>query len=190
MSLPRRTRVWMVLGLTLVPLALWASMREEHVTDELRRVFVTNWPSLWEVRGEVAIKGPIRQAALVAVKDLVVPPVGQKDTTRFVNGGTITADGFSHMVLSLVGQLKNDSTRAGTVGAYLVPEEDAVRRALDEQGQILLAAEVKAQTGTGTPAYFASDQPRAAIGFPRYSVYLYNTTDKAATVTLYVYLTN
>jgi hypothetical protein len=155
-----------------------------------RRVFVLNFPELYKVSGEVGVKGPIRQAALTAFRDVTVPPVARKDTTHLINAGTLTADGFTAVVLTLVGQLKADNARAGEVGAVLVPDEEVVVRAMDEQGQLLLPLEVKAQSGTGSPSYFASEQQRAPVAFPRYRVLLYNASDKAATVTVFAYLVN
>ena len=190
MSRAVRVIVGVVLVVTVLPLILIASQSDERSRGDLKEVFVSNWPNLWNVQGEVAIKGPVRQASLVALKDIVVPPVGPKDTTRLILAGTITTDGFSHMVVSVAGELKGEHARAGTIGAFLMPQEELMKRAFDEQGQLLFAVEVKASAGSPNPAYFASEQPRSVIGFPRYAVYLYNTTDKSASVSVYAYLTN
>jgi hypothetical protein len=155
-----------------------------------RRVFVLNFPELTKVVGEVGVKGPIRQAELVTFRDVTVPPVARKDTTHLVNAGTLTSDGFTAVVLTLVGQLKAENARTGEIGAVLVPDEDVIVRALDEQGQFLLPLEVKAQSGTGSPPYFASEQQRVPVAFPRYRVLLYNGSDKASTVTVFAYLLN
>jgi hypothetical protein len=153
-----------------------------------RRMFVLNFPDLFKVDGEVSVKGTIRQSSLVTFRDVTVPPVSLKDTTRLVYAGTLVADGFTGVVVTLAGQLKGEGARAGSVGALLLPDEEVITRALEEQGQILLAIESKAPTGSGTPGYFASDQQRRPVAFPRYRVLLYNTTDKAATVTVFAYL--
>lgn len=154
-----------------------------------RAVAVTNFPDLYRVEGEVSIRGPIRSGSLVTLRDVLVPPVGRTDSTRLVNAGTITTDGFANVVVALAGQVKGD-VKGGTIGVLLVPEDETVVRALDEQGQFLLALEAKATGVTGRPAYFGSEPSRFAVAFPRYRVLLYNATDKTAAVTVYAYMTN
>ena len=154
------------------------------------KVVVLNFPATWRVEGEVAVKSPISHATMVALRDVQVSPVARKDTTRLVVAGTVTADGFSSAVLSLTGQIKGEVAKPGTIGALLVPDEEPVIRALDEQGQLLLTMEVVADSVSGRMPYFASDQPRFPVAFERYRVYLYNTTDKTAEVSLFAYLTN
>ena len=154
------------------------------------KVVVLNFPTIWRVEGEVAVKSPISHATMVALRDVQVSPVARKDTTRLVAAGTVTAAGFSSAVLSLTGQIKGEVAKPGTIGALLVPDEEPVLRALDEQGQLLLTMEVVADSVSGRMPYFASDQPRFPVAFERYRVYLYNTTDKTAEVSLFAYLTN
>jgi len=55
---------------------------------------------------------------------------------------------------------------------------------------MLFSQEVSAAGVSGAQPYFASNQPRAQIGFSRYRTYFYNSTDKAVTVNLFVYLSN
>jgi len=162
----------------------------QQVHQALQQVFVTNFPDLQRIEGEVSVRGPIRQAAQVAIKDIVVPPVGPKDTQRLIQAGTLATDGFSQIVLSLSGQIKGEVVRPGSVGAILVPEEDLIQRAFDEKGEMQFPLEVVASSVSGASPYFASNQPRFQIGFPRYRVLLYNTSAKAVSVNLYAYLTN
>ncbi|MBZ5638096.1 MAG: hypothetical protein LAO51_04975 [Acidobacteriia bacterium] len=156
----------------------------------IRQVIVTNFPDLQKVEGEVTIRGPIRQASQVVLKDVVVPPVGPKDTQRLIQAGTVSVDGFSQIVLSLEGQIKGEVVRPGTVGAILLPEEDAIVRAFEEKGEMQFPLEVTAPTAPGGSPYFASSQPVLRVGFPRYRVLLYNTSAKTVSVTLYAYLTS
>lgn len=157
--------------------------------ERIREVLVTNFPTLQRVEGQVSIGGVIPHGSLAVLKEIEVPPVGREDVTRLVGGGTITADGFSGMVLSLTGQPKGTTVRPGRIGAILLPEEEPVTRALEERGQLQFPFEVSADLAAGAAGYF-SDQPRFTVGFPRYRVLLYNTTDKTVTATLYAYLTN
>lgn len=176
-------------ALALVASALLAARQDAAQSGrEGRPVYVTNLPEQWRVEGQVTIPRPIPHAITVVLKDVLVPPVARADTTRLVAGGNITTDGFSSVVLSLAGQLKDEHARPGSVGAILVPDDELFQHALDEQGQLLFPLEAVATSVAGRPAYFASTQPRLAVGFPRYRVLFYNTTDRTATVTLYAYL--
>ena len=51
-------------------------------------------------------------------------------------------------------------------------------------------AEVAAPGVSVAAPYFASNQNRAPVAFPRYRAYFYNSSDKTVTVNLYAYLTN
>jgi hypothetical protein len=73
---------------------------------EVQHVFVTNFPTIFAVEGTVAVKGSIRQAVLVPYQAVAIPPVALEDNSRRIDGGTLNADGFSHMVRSLSGQIK------------------------------------------------------------------------------------
>ena len=160
------------------------------VADGVQSVYVTNFPGTWNVEGAVSIKGPIRTAQFVGRRDVTVPPVSAKDTQRWVEGGTLDPDGFVHMVLSMTGQIKGEVVRPGTVTAVLLPDEDSIVRAFEEKGQLQFAYEVTAKDVSSASPYFASNQARFELGFPRYRVYFYNTAEKAVTVNLYAYLTN
>ncbi len=173
-----------------VALLLFALPAGVAVSQEIQRVFVTNFPSTFPVEGTVAVRGPIRQAAMTPLREVVVPPVAPKETTRLIEGGVLTTDGFTNMVLSLSGQIKGEVVRAGSVGAILVPDEEPVVRAFDEKGQLQFSLEVTAAGVSGASPYFASNQPRLQVGFPRYRVYFFNTSDKTVTVNLFAYLTN
>ena len=41
----------------------------------------------------------------------------------------------------------------------------------------------------GSNYYFSTSFPNLIIGFPRYRVFVYNTTDRIATVNVFAYLT-
>jgi hypothetical protein len=102
----------------------------------------------------------------------------------------VESDGFTAMVLSLQGQIKGEVFRAGTVGVYLLPDDDPIVRAFEEKGVMQFATEVNAAGVSGASPFFASNSSRAQIAFPRYRTYFYNTSDKTVTVNLYAYLTN
>jgi hypothetical protein len=160
------------------------------ISQELQHVFVTNFPSVFQVDGTVALKGPIRTATTLSIQEIIVSPVGPKDTLRMIQAGTITTEGFGTVVLSLTGQIKGEIVRTGTVGAILIPDEEPIARAFDEKGVMQFPLEVTAVGVSGLSPYFASNQPRYTVGFSRYRVLLYNTTDKTVNVSVFAYLSS
>ncbi len=157
--------------------------------EETQKVLVTNFPETQSVSGSVSVDGPVHTAALRSIAKGDVWPVAPNEISRLVPAGTIETDGFASAVLSLTGQVRGDSLRAGEVGALLIPDEPLVQRALEEKGLMLFPLEVKASCAAGS-LYFNSSQPRLTLGFTRYRVLFYNTTDKTVSVQLYAYLTN
>jgi hypothetical protein len=169
---------------------LGASDAGRAATQEIQRVFVTNFPDIQRVSGTVAVDGPIRHAALVSVREIRVPPVEPKETGRLIDGGVVSMDGFTSVVISLSGQTQGKVVKSGAVGAILIPEEEAITTAFEEDGQVQFPLEVSATLTPLPLRSFASQQARFTVGFPRYRVHLYNTTEKTATVSLFAYLTN
>lgn len=158
--------------------------------EEIQRVLVTNFPDLQQVAGTVSVEGPVRHSTLQRVRDILVPPVEPKETGRLIDGGVLMMDGFTSAVLSLNGQAKGKILRSGTAGAILIPEEETVTRAFEEEGMAQFSLEVSASISSGSSRSFASTPVRLTVGFPRYRVHLYNTSDKTVTVALFAYLTN
>lgn len=184
-----RKRLATALALTALALVV-LTPAGRIAAQSLQEVFVVNFPEVQPVRGSVTVDGAVRLSELVAIEDVVVPPVRREDTTRLIEAGTFKTDGFPNVVLSLHGQTKGDIVRAGDVGAILIPEHEKIQQAFQERGQMHFALEVAARSVGGDRAYFASSQPRYQIGFSSYRVLLYNTTDKTVTVDLFAYLTN
>ena len=158
--------------------------------DEIRRVIVTNFPEMQQVAGTVSVEGPVRHSTLLRVKEILVPPVEPKETGRLIDGGVLMMDGFTSAVLSLNGQTKGKILRSGSAGAILIPDEETVARAFDEEGLAQFPLEVSAPISSGASRSFASTPVRLTVAFPRYRVRLYNTSDKTVTVSLFAYLTN
>ena len=158
--------------------------------DEASRpVRVINFPGLYRIEGQVEVPSPVPHSALVRLKEVAVPPIEPSETGRLLDGGTIDAAGFTTAVLSLSGRASGRALRSGVVGAYLVPEEEAIVKAFEEDGLIQFPIEISAPLQTSTYRLTAMQQSKAALGFPRYRVRLYNTTDRTVTVNLYAYLT-
>ena len=155
---------------------------------EAQEVLVLNFPDPQRIKGVVAIEGPIRHGEITRLPDIIVPPVKPTETTRLIFAGTLATDGFTHAVLSLNGLTKGDVVKSGTVGVFLVPEEESIIRTLHESGQVQFPLEVASGVSPASP-YFASKSERVAVAFPRYRALLYNTSDKTVTANLFAYLT-
>jgi hypothetical protein len=158
--------------------------------QEVQEVIVRNFPELQQVEGAVSVEGPIRHSDLRKLQDVLISPVGPKETTRLIEGGILEIAGFTSVVLSLSGRGQGKVLKPGSVGAILVPDEESIVRTLEEEGQIQFPLEVTAAVESGEPRSFASKQTQHSVGFPRYRVLLYNTSDKTVTVNLFAYLTN
>ncbi len=189
MKRPRRLLLLLATGvLAFVLLLLLPTGRA--LSQEVIEVMVRNWPDSFKVKGPVeVVGGPLRRAALVQKLDLVVPPVGRGDLQRWFDAGTIETDGYPAVVLSLAGQQRGQQSRVGSVGAVLVPDADFVDQAYDEARLTMFALEVAVDGVGPTTPYFSAEQKRFVVGFSRYRVRLYNTTDKTVTANLYAYLT-
>jgi hypothetical protein len=131
--------------------------------QEITRTFVVNLKDPHPIEGTVTVGQPIPHSAMRSVLDLVVAPSPRSDPALWTEAGAIDTDGFSAVVLSFQGQFRGNPGSPGTVGIVLVPDGRA---------------------------YFSGTRAGLAIAFPRYRVYLYNTTDRSASVNLFAYLTN
>lgn len=160
------------------------------ISREVQDVLVVNFPDPQRVEGIVAVDGPIRSASLTALPDIIVSPVEPTDTTRLISGGTLVTDGYPYVVLSLAAQVKGKVGRAGSIGVILLPEEEPILRAFDEDGQLMFPLQLAVAADPGHSSYLASTPSRIPVAFPRYRVFLYNTSDKTMSATLYAYLTS
>jgi len=149
-------------------------------------VLVINLPTIQPVQGEVTVSEPIPQTKLVSLGEKVVPPLQRSETTALIPGGLVDAEGFRTAVVSIAGFVQGQSLAQGTVGAILLPNEDSILRVFREEAQIQLELEVTADS-TPSDAYFSSSEA-LKLGFPRYQIFYYNTTDRAVSVRLFAYL--
>jgi hypothetical protein len=158
--------------------------------DAPRPVRVMNWPAVQKVEGKVVVDKPVPHATLVTLGEIAVPPIEPGEIGRHIDGGILEADGYTAVVLRLTGRTGGRGFRSGSIGAYLVPDEPEVNRALEQDSQMLFPIEINAPLNQTAFRMLASNQSRHTLGFPRYRVRLYNTTDKVVNATLYAYLTN
>ena len=186
----KRGSIGVLLLLTGLLAGAWLMSAPPATSQEVSFVRVTNFPSMQQIEGSVEIKDPLRLAALVALREITLPPVRSDETTRWVDAGVVETSGFPNIVLSLNGEIKGELTKSAAVVAVLIPIEKSVEDAFDEEGVVQFGLNVSATGEIGAKPYFASDQPRYTVGFDAYRVYLYNETNKTVTANLFAYLTN
>ncbi len=170
----------MIVGLALAP----------ALADEPQAVVVTNFPEVQKIDGAVSISGPLATASLRRQGGIVVSPVSRAAALNQSPQWTVDTDGFTSLVVSLVGEVQGQVTREGNLGVVLVPDDDLIVRALRQDGAVLFPLETKVPIPAEAPAWLGSESERFNIAFPRYRVYLYNTGDKSISASVYVYLTN
>lgn len=156
---------------------------------EFQRVFVENFPAIQEIRGEVKLAEPLDRTTMEVIGPVLVSPVARGATTRLIEGGAFDASGFPALVLSVAGEVKGEVTSTGVVGAVLLPDEDLPLTAFREKAVYMFPLEVTAALPNGSKNYFFGQQSRFDLGFDRYRVFFYNSTDRSLEVTLYAYLT-
>ena len=157
---------------------------------EVSPVVVTNFPEVQKIDGAVSIEGPLVSGSLQRIEEVVVSPVDRGAATRMDAQGAVTTDGYTSLVVSLVGEVQGSVDREGTLGVVLAPDDSVVNRALRQDSVVLFPLEVTVEIPLGSPGWINAESKSFQIAFPSYRVYLYNTSDKSVATTVYVYLTN
>ena len=170
--------------LTLIVFPPWGTSLSQPPTE----VSVINLPHVQKIEGEVKVRGVIRQAALHRRLDLIVPSVAREDITDLIEADTITTDGFSQITVSLHGEARSPVEQEGWIGVVLIPDETSVWEILNDRGAFHFPIEVKSKLEPRGPTDF-DVQHRFDLGFGRYKVFLYNSSDRTADVNVYLYLT-
>lgn len=155
---------------------------------ESGEVTVTNFPEVQRVTGGVEISNLPPNTAFLRREGVVVPPFSRSDLFDAVQSEPVETAGFSRVVLSLQGEIRDSMPRPGVVGAVLIPDEEPVITALREARKVEFPLEVTAPLDSSAAVTFASEPVEAKVAFPRYRLYFYNTTGKGAGVNLYLYL--
>jgi hypothetical protein len=65
-----------------------------------------------------------------------------------------------------------------------------VLRAFEEEGKTQFPIEIRTSPFVVASPYSASDPQRFLVAFPRYRIWLYNTSDASISTNLFAYLTN
>ena len=176
-----------MLTVLVLGLSVWIGVAQG---TEVSPVVVTNFPEVQKIDGAVSIDGPLVSGSLQRIEEVVVSPVNRRAATRMDAQGSVTTDGFTSLVVSLVGEVQGSVDRDGTLGVVLVPDDGVINRALRQDSVVLFPLEVTVEVPLGSPGWINAASKSFQIAFPGYRVYLYNTSDKSVATTVYVYLTN
>jgi hypothetical protein len=176
------------IGLVFVIVAAICTASPSRADGPPEQVVVTNFPQVQQVSGKVAITETVPQSRFETLKALV-SPAALAQANDWTEAGALDTRGFTHLTVSLAGNLQG-SAQAGSIGVLLVPDVPEVLTALRTHGIAPLAARVEAPvSATLAGGFFSSETTTVRIGFPRYRVFLYNTTSRTAEAAGYAYLT-
>ncbi len=179
-----------ILALFAILIAIPVSAIEGDSQETTQNVRVVNLPETQNIDGSVEVNGLIKHSFLDRREKIIIPPAQRSDTNNLTEAGVVEADGFTSVVLSILGEVKSTTFSPGTIGAILVPDEKPIIHAFTQDQSILFPLEVKTDIAPETFRYFSSEPTKQMVGFPRYKIYFYNSTNKSVEVNLYMYLIN
>ena len=179
-----------ILVLLIAVIAFSAVAAPKDDKQEIQKVRVVNLPDKQNIDGSVAVKGLIKHSFLDRRLKIIIPPVARNETSLLIEVDPLITDGFTSVILSFQGEVKNKTFSPGTVGAMLIPDEKPVISALKQDKEILFPLEVSSEVAPGPQRYFTSEYTKQIVGFPKYRIYLYNSTNNSVEMNLYMYLTN
>jgi len=178
---------WTIVAAGLLAAVAVATLAQ---SSGLTEVFVANLPKIFEVQGEVAVKGTVDHAVSVEREGVVVTTSHRGEWTELVPAGTVDTSGFTSVTLSLQGEVKAANTADGTVGVLLLPDQEPVLRALKDAKRVEFPIESACALAKGGSAYFDAGSITQTVAFPRYRIFLYNTAPHAVEANVYLYLRN
>jgi hypothetical protein len=126
--------------------------------------------------------------ALVEKRGIVVNPIDRSQLQSLVDAGTIETEGYSDLVLNMAGIPSAATRKSGAVGAILIPDIPPFDEAFRKWGILPAIIELTAEVKAGDTSFVAK-QKSFDVGFPRYRLLLYNTTDSNMTVAFFAYRT-
>jgi hypothetical protein len=157
--------------------------------QELNRAFVVNLKDPHPIEGTVSVEVPIPHSVTRSLTEIVAAPADRDEPALWTEAGILDTEGFTSVVLSFHGQFRGNPSGIGAIGLVLVPEEEDVLRSLGE-GEVHLSLDASVEPVPDGRIYFSGSRAGLSIAFPRYRVFLYNTTDRSAAVNIFAYLTH
>jgi hypothetical protein len=130
----------------------------------------------------------IQGTSLVGLRNIVVGTVDRSQTGMLIVGGAIDTDGYTNLVVNIAGEIEASNSKPGILGAVLIPDVAPYDYAFKTLGLLPASLEVTTPIEVGQK-YFISKQVKFDIGFPRYRVVFYNTSDATARLSFFGYRT-
>ena len=127
--------------------------------------------------------------SLFEKRGIVVNPIERSQIQSLVDAGTIDTEGYSDLVLNMAGMPSASVQKGGVVGAILIPDIPPFDEAFRKWGILPAIIELTAEIKTGEMNFIAK-QKRFDVGFPRYRLLFYNTTDSNMTIAFFAYRTH
>jgi hypothetical protein len=180
-------RALLLASLFALSLLLWPSDDGPAGAQGPEQVFVTNFPELQRVRGDVVVRAPVPHTRLATSKALV-SPAALADTTSYTEAGVLDAEGFGAVSLGIAGVVQGRLMAPAPIGVVLLPDEPELVAAFRTHGVAPFALRVDAVATPSESGIFHSPTVRVELAFPRYRVLFYNATPRTSEVTLYAYL--
>jgi hypothetical protein len=179
------------IAIALITAALLVFMVPSGVarSQEVMKALVVNLATPHPIVGKVSVERTIRHTDTVRINDVLVPSARREEPARWLDAGVVETSGFTYLALSVQGYVKGRIGQPGVIGVILIPEEEPILQALNES-QIHLPLEVTADVAPAATSYFSASEPRLPIAFPRYRIWVYNSTGESASANVFLYLTN
>ena len=126
--------------------------------------------------------------SLYEKRGVVVNPVERSQVDMLVDAGIIETEGYSDLVLNMGGMPSSAPQKAGVVGAILIPDIAPFDEAFRQWGILPAVIELTVEVKPNATSFIAK-QKRFDIGFPRYKLLFYNTTDSTMKIAFFAYRT-
>lgn len=176
--------------LTVVLLPAVIAQASPAQSSQTLDVQINNFPETQKIRGSVSIEGTASHATSNRKEGILVPPSRRNELSELTFAGTVDTDGFTSISVNLLGEVKSGSFSSGQVGVLLLPDEKPVLQAFRESRRVSFPLEAIAKLKSGDLPFFDSERSLLRIEFPRYKIFLYNTTNQSVEANVYLYLSN
>ena len=191
-------RRWLISGLVVLLLGwgVWSQV-SSSTFETPPSVNVLNFPPVQAITGGVDVRGgkiqvdgPIRQSEFFSFHETVTQ-VPRSNVLHLVDAGVIDTRAHAEFVVTVNGRVNSKNVgKPGHVGAILLPEIDSVIEARTSDNQLQFALDTFADIPKGRVGWFAGGSERYTAAFSRYHLLLYNDTDSAVALNVYVNLIN
>ncbi|HJV34726.1 hypothetical protein [Geomonas sp.] len=148
-------------------------------------VRVSNFPETQQVKGTVSIDGAAKS---VKIQGILLTPSRRDELGELLHAGKLETEGYSSVSLYLQGEIKSTTFLPGAIGIMLIPDEEPILRAFKDVKRIEFPIEAACAIKSGDSEYFSCQLTDQRIGFARYRIFLYDTSNKSADVNAYLYL--